>query len=42
MEASKVIHAFYTDDEVLLDAVKAVKQITIISKKYFVLSQFMD
>ena len=25
MEASKVIHAFYTDDEVLLDAVKAVK-----------------
>ena len=25
METSKVIHAFYTDDEVLLDAVKAVK-----------------
>ena len=25
MEASKVIHAFYTDDEVLLDAVKTVK-----------------
>ena len=25
MEASKVIHAFYTDDEVLVDAVKAVK-----------------
>jgi len=25
MESSKVIHAFYTDDEVLLDAVKTVK-----------------
>jgi len=25
MESSKVIHAFYTDDEVLMDAVKAVK-----------------
>ena len=25
MESSKVIHAFYTDDEVLVDAVKAVK-----------------
>ena len=25
MESSKVIHAFYNDDEVLLDAVKAVK-----------------
>ena len=25
MESSKVIHAFYTDDEILLDAVKAVK-----------------
>ena len=25
MEANKVIHAFYTDDEVLVDAVKAVK-----------------
>ena len=26
MESSKVIHAFYTDDEVLLDAVKTVKE----------------
>jgi hypothetical protein len=25
MESSKVIHAFYNDDEILLDAVKAVK-----------------
>ena len=25
MESSKVIHAFYTDDEILLDAVKTVK-----------------
>ena len=25
MESSKVIHALYTDDEVLLDAVKLVK-----------------
>ena len=25
MGASKVIHAFYNDDEILLDAVKAVK-----------------
>lgn len=25
MESSKVIHAFYTDDEVLMDAVKTVK-----------------
>ncbi|MGB0880829.1 MAG: DUF3341 domain-containing protein [Polaribacter sp.] len=26
MESSKVIHAFYTDDEILLDAVKTVKE----------------
>ena len=25
MESSKVIHAFYNDDEILMDAVKAVK-----------------
>jgi hypothetical protein len=42
MGASKVIHALYTDDDVLMSAVKTVRQKNIISKKFIHHSQYMD
>ena len=43
MGSSKVIHALYTDDDVLIAAVKAVKDTkSIISKRYLRLFQSTD
>ena len=37
MEASKVIHAIYTDDDVLMQLLKKLKPKDIISKRYTLL-----